>query len=317
MSRRSILFTRDFAHFSGGHLKVFDYFEHARSHAAFEPLISFTQQSIWDETNPWLPMRDQVVDFDPGKSDILFLGGVDWRRCQLSSLDPRTPVINLIQHVRHAVPDQDVYPYLVERAIRICVSDEVEQAIVATGKVNGPVVAIQNGVSLPTIARKKTTPLWIDGIKNVVVADALATRLQAIGYSCVVLRDRVPREAYLQYLADADIAVLLPSPTEGFYLPALEAMTLCNKLVVPDCVGNRGFCFDGRTDQVRGNCFMTDYTLDSIVDGVEAAARASEKKVMSLAKNARNTLHQYSLDNERRQFHQLLDQVDELWNANV
>jgi len=90
------------------------------------------------------------------------------------------PVINLIQHVRHADPGADVHRYLAEPAIRICVSEEVETAILGTGKVVGPTYVIPNGIEpepngpddWPAAAFRQ--PVLVAGTKNRAFAAELA-----------------------------------------------------------------------------------------------------------------------------------------------
>jgi len=48
----TVLFHRDFKSFTGGHLKVWDYFQHVNSSENFNAEISFTPQSNWNN-NPW------------------------------------------------------------------------------------------------------------------------------------------------------------------------------------------------------------------------------------------------------------------------
>ena len=56
--------------------------------------------------------------------------------------------VRFFQHVRHVHEGTERYRYLAERAIRICVSQEVADAVTATGRAHGPVLTIPNGVDL-------------------------------------------------------------------------------------------------------------------------------------------------------------------------
>ena len=78
-SKRVVLFHRDFQRFTGGHLKVWDYFNHVAASPNYEARISFTASSKWDRTNPWFSARDRLVDWNLKKADVLFLAGMDWR----------------------------------------------------------------------------------------------------------------------------------------------------------------------------------------------------------------------------------------------
>ena len=101
----SVLFFRHFNQFSGGHQKVYDYFNHVISSANFSASISFSTTSLWDETNPWFPKyKNLQVKFDPHQFDCLFLAGMDWKVYIVKGAIADKPVINLIQGVRHALP---------------------------------------------------------------------------------------------------------------------------------------------------------------------------------------------------------------------
>ncbi len=60
-SKRTILFHRDYRGFSGGHLNVWQYFNHVRHSPDHVPHISFSKETSWDENNPWLKLRDQAL----------------------------------------------------------------------------------------------------------------------------------------------------------------------------------------------------------------------------------------------------------------
>ena len=146
MNKRSVLFYRHFDRYSGGHQKVFDYFSHLHDADEYRPAISFSSTSEWDESNPWFPDHESI-EFVPNRYDYLFLAGMDWSVYAQRGIDFEKPVINLIQHVRHASSDADVYPFLKHKAIRICVSPEVASAV--RNLANGPVITIANGIEIP------------------------------------------------------------------------------------------------------------------------------------------------------------------------
>ena len=74
--RKVVLFYRDFRRFSGGNLKIWDYFNHVAHSPQHVPRIWFSKETVWDESNPWLRERSFVVESDTQPSaDILFLGG--------------------------------------------------------------------------------------------------------------------------------------------------------------------------------------------------------------------------------------------------
>ena len=93
------------------------------------------------------------------------------------------------------------------------------------------------------------------------------------GIPALCVTDWLPREKLLLLLVSSRIAVMLPNPTEGFYLPALESMRYADITIVPDCVGNRSFCFN------RQNCLIPEYNslaLEAAVHEAMATVTAAE-----------------------------------------
>ncbi len=314
---KSFLFYRDFVRASGGHQKVFDYFRHVQigSHRAS---IAFSAETIWDQSNPWYPnYRHQAVPFAPSDHDYLFLAGVDWLAYQKVGVDPAKPVINLIQHVRHAEPRQPMNPFLTEKAIRICVSRKVEEAIVDTGIVNGPTFVIENGLELPEIVIDKSTDLFIAGMKRPGLGGRIADYFANAGLKVDLVSTRIPRAVFLRRLAAARIALMLPTATEGFYLPGLEAMQYADLAVVPDCVGNRDFCIDAIKDVKRGNCYVPTQNVEDIRRAVDNALAVLDQPVeqQMVKNNALATVAAHSLDRERQAFLDLVSRVDQLWQT--
>ena len=309
--RKSIIFHRDLEEYTGGHQKVADYFAHVKSSSSFDPTIVFSSNSRWDESNPWFPeYQYQSLDYIPANYDYAFLAGMDWQM-YLSSPHPKNqPVINLIQHVRHADPAQPMHQFLSERAVRICVSPEVASAINATGKVNGPVFTIANGIDIPALEpQQKGHDVVIFGPKNPQLAKELNNNLTQQGIHAFCAMDWMPREELLLLLASSRIAVMLPNETEGFYLPALESMRYADITIVPDCVGNRSFCHH------RQNCLMPDYNSAALAAAVcEAIEFLQQPEQLNIFKrNCEATLEYHSLQRECTEFLALMNRLDELW----
>lgn len=284
-----------------------DYFGHLAASKAFVPYISFSSASRWDAFNPWQG-RD-VVEYLPANYDYAFVAGTDWRTYLDAMRPANQPVINLIQHVRHADPAEDVFAYLGQPAIRICVSSQVADAIRQTGKVNGPIFTIPNGVNLPELGLDKVYDLVILGIKQPELALSLYKQFSALGLKILLVSQQVPRMQWFEHLAASRIALVLPHATEGFYLPALEAMKYCDLVVVPDCVGNRGFCKDNQ------NCLMPQYDQESIAATVEKALGLLQNEhVLTVFKREMGeTLRAHSLVQERAAFLALMRDVKNLW----
>ena len=316
MTRKSILFSRHFERYSGGHQKVFDYFSHVNLSDSHSSAISFTDDSIWNETNPWYPKyQDTHVPYLPDDYDQAFLAGTDWQRYLRSSASREKPVVNLIQHVRHGDSASDVFPFLEEKAIRVCVSQAVEEAILNTGRVNGPTLTITNGIEIPRISNTKSIDIYIAGLKNPLFANTLYRLLKDRQVLCQT--DPLPHSVFLDNVSRAKICVLLPHKTEGFFLPALESMALADLTIVPDCVGNSGFCHDTNLEPEIGNCLMPDYSIDSILLAISSAEKILRDPVrcQQIYRNATDTVEDHTLSNERTKFQQLLHDIDELWST--
>lgn len=305
-----VLFYRDFRHYTGGHQKLFDYFSHLRAHPSYRPYIHFTPASRWDETNPWFGLpKKWIAPFEPARFDWLFLAGMDWQAYLAAGLLPDKPVVNLIQHVRHAAPGQDVYPFLKQKAIRICVSQQVADAIQATGRVNGPVFTIPNGHEIGCAPQPRVRDVYILGLKQPALAQALAQRLEQAGHTFLLTTGQCPRDRVLQNMASSRVTVTLPNTTEGFYLPALEAMALSDIAIVPDCVGNRSFCHH------RQNCLMPEMQPEAMAQAVAEALSvvADPQRLVPIRSGADETVKGHTLQQERQAFYRLLDDLGQLW----
>lgn len=312
-ARRRVLFFRDFTGYTGGHQKVADYFSHLDASPSFQPEIAFSSNSVLDESNPWYPFTvRQPVEYLPDKYECIFLAGMDWQAYLPFAERSDKPVVNLIQHVRHADPTADVHPFLTHRAIRICVSEEVATAIQATGKVNGPIFTIPNGHEMPILPEAgREFDVVIVGTKNPELARRLGTSLTSQGLRIRLFDRFAPRGAIFQAMNSSRIGLLLPNSTEGFYLPALEAMNYCELTIVPDCQGNRGFCLDGE------NCLMPDYTLPSLLQAVTDAQRIfiDPQAHSRMRSAAAATIERHSIAGERHQFLTIMMQLDQIWSA--
>jgi len=315
-----VLFYRDLVDHTGGHQKVADYFGHLKSSFKFHPDISFSARTRWDISNPWFPTYlNKSATYNPPEYDFVFLAGTDWQQYLPLAGQVNKPVINLIQHVRHADPASDVFEFLSQPAVRICVSQQVADAIQATGRVNGPVFTIPNGVDLPLLARDKAYDLIVLGIKQPDFAKAIRQRLASSGLRVLVVDQWVPREEWFGLLAASRLALLLPNPTEGFYLPALEAMYYSDLVIVPDCVGNRDFCIPGQ------NCLMPAYELESVLADVNRGIALLDGKDLDnngldgkercaqFKHNAAVAVQAHSLAGERKAFLKIMRDMKHLW----
>ena len=299
----------------GAHLKHAHYVRHTADRARFVPKITFTgaadNNTLEDERlTLWPPNEfEHAARWEPQTDDILFLTGFDWRYLSSGGYDSLpNPRINLIQGVQHAEAGTEQYEYLAQKAVRICVSEEVADAICATGRVNGPVLTIANGIETFCSTRKfKRLPVVIAGYKAPKLAQALADHLAAMGVENRCLTEFMPRGSFLSLLSHSRVAVCLPKVAEGFYLPALEAMGLGCVVVTADCIGNRSFCLHER------NCLIAERNVDSLAEATARALNTGPMKRWWMCGKAMLTARQHSLSRERRQFHRVLKDIDRLW----
>jgi glycosyltransferase involved in cell wall biosynthesis len=249
MASLKMLFHRHFEQYSGGHGKVWDYFNHALA-LGFDARIHFTAESRFDESNPWRDARHRVeTAWQPETAKVLFLAGMDWQAVP-SGLEQGIAVVNLVQSVRHADPSLPLWAFLSRRAHRICVAAEVAAAITGTGMVQGPVQVIPAALRLPQGLSRPRRGVFVDGVKQPVLASARAERLSARGVVVDLSIEYRDRRRYLDDLASCDVAVVLPLAREGFYLPALEAMALGTPVVTLDAIGNREYLRPGINAEV-------------------------------------------------------------------
>jgi len=308
---RTILFYRDFARFTGGHLKVWHYFKHVQNSDRYTPEIVFSADSIWDESNLWhVPGGIRRTSFEGLKPDVVFVGGLDWQAVEpLLEAEPDIPVINLVQSLFHAKPDHLRFQYLKRRALRICVSEQVRDAIVATGIVNGPVYVIPNGMDrneLPSALQEadKDIDLLIAAVKHPGMGMRLSRALQQSGLRIQLLSERLPRADFYAAIRRAHTTVFLPQREEGFYFPALEGMALGTLVICPDCRGNRAYCVP------EVNCLRPEYNYEAILSAVHSAIRLDRVRLAALHAAAAATVINHDLMEERSAFLRLLPELE-------
>jgi glycosyltransferase involved in cell wall biosynthesis len=327
---KTVLFFRNFKGTTGGDLKVWHYFNHVLASAGHRPLIRFSDDSIWDDSNPWRGLDDHIVgpeqDLEQLEPDVLFLSGIDWRNlsAERRKRSP-APIFNLIQGLRaHTVPSAAGYEFVTERAIRISVGAELTEALEADGRVNGPLVTIPNAIDFDEVAgaarhterdtdllivATKTRPYpFVPGVLDwpPELGRRLLPRLERPGRRIHLIDEQVPRPEYLDWMSRSKVTLFLLYRVEACPLSPLEGMALGTVVVSPDCVGNRSFCLPGV------NSFRPDYEDDAIVASVEQALRDYDS-LGEMVEQGIRTARERDLPGERTAFLELLDRADELW----
>lgn len=325
MGVRKVWFHRRYQGLTGGHLKHSHYFGHVVRMPGFAPRIAFTDAPsedalLGERRRLWPGAFRCAARWQPKRGDLLFIAGTDWRYLAEQGLDALLcPRINLVQGLGHAHPGSELHGYLTRRSIRICVSREVQDAIAATGRAEGPILTIPNGTDLAPAdpAGRGFAAAWaarpraaaIVGCKRPHLAKTLAKCLAGMGIQCSAIAEFRPRAAFLELLAASQIAVCLPYEQEGFYLPALEALASGCLLVTQDCIGNRGFC------RHEDNCLIAGASPESLAEAVKTAMQLPAPVRMGMLRRAAATAIEHSLAAERRRFHALLKEIDQLWRT--
>lgn len=305
MKELRILFHRNFLEYTGGHGKVWDYFNHALA-LGWDARVFLGVDSLRDARNPWMQVKERIeTAWQPHACDVLFLAGMDWSALPDFRQPPR-PVVNLLQHVRHAWPEHPLRTFLCAPAQRICVSDAVTEAVLATGEVNGPIVTIPAALELPQMAGQSLLPrsgqILIAGLKAPSLAREVAALLENVGQSVEVLDTPLPRVEYLCKVARAQVLVALPHPAEGFYLPSLEAMALGTPVVSSDCIGSRQYA------RHEHNCLLAPLQADILAASAIRLMRQPEA-ASRLVAAGRRTASDHSIAGERAAFAQVLTNI--------
>lgn len=232
---KSVSFIRHYHGYTGGHQKVRDYIQHFLDLNWQTNLFVDGQSATMPNLFEQIPAVNYQKIYDPGDSDLVFLAGMDWQ--DFLPLGPSNkPVINLIQHVRHADPENPLFQFLSQPAVRVCVSKSVKQAILPHA--NGPVHFIPMGHKIAAEPLKKSNDLYILANKQPELGRRLAHYFAEQNVS-VICHDRyVEKLAVLSAMASSRVSLTLPHHTEGFYLPGIEAMALSDIAIVPDCVAS-------------------------------------------------------------------------------
>jgi len=303
---KKVLFIRNFAGPTGGHVKVYHYLQYVLKSGVAQPQLYLTPTSLRDESNFFLTYPDLIVD-RVGDQDVLFLGGVDWPIADaLGLLASERPIISLLQNVYHANADDPYRRYHHHRATRICNSHEVADAIRSLGTPDGPMHVISSAFPLLDSLRlnwsQRTMDVFLAGFKNPPLADAVASRLASTGVAVDVTTKQIPSDEYHRRMARARVAIVLTLPQEGSPLPPLAAMGLDVAVVCPETPGIHDYCRSGET------ALLPERDADALAT---AARRLLTDGALSthLRANGRRLAERRTLENEYAQFRPILYQV--------
>ncbi|MBT1064909.1 hypothetical protein KJY73_15050 [Bowmanella sp. Y26] len=244
-------------------------------------------------------------NYRPDLADIVFLAGMDWDD-YLPFANDAQPKINLIQHVRHGDKQHPLFKFLSHRAIRLCVSEAVRQAILPYA--NGPCLTIRMGHKIPLLTYPKSTQLYILATKNPELGGRVKNDAIKLGLS-VVLHDKpVERHVVHQSMAQSIVTLTLPNKTEGFYLPGIEAMALSDWAIVPDCVASREYSSSFANVTV---CERDTAACIYAVQGALASYRGVSGRLRRWM--GKRIAQSYSLRAEQRAVQKVFQQIPSLW----
>jgi len=299
-----LLLVRHFRRPTGGNIKLRDYFLHAASHPAIDADMWFASGAQSAESDIWSEVDPRHLVRDPCFADYRFIcvNGKDWPL--LPADTGPSEIIHFVQHAGY-LDDPVLRGYLARPAYRLCTTAALRDAIAPVA--NGPVTHVPIGVADGFFAearQAREVKVAIIGSKQPVFAMELAGRLRLLGLAPVVIGDSwLPHKDMAALFRSAEILVALPLPTEGFFLPALEAMAAGCVVVTNDAVGNRGHCIAGETclQPPRGD-------IDAHVAAIVEALNDAELR-RHLVEGGRRVAAPHSMAAERAAFHEFLNAI--------
>ncbi|BFT31567.1 hypothetical protein D210916BOD24_27430 [Alteromonas sp. D210916BOD_24] len=297
MNKKKISFLRHYHGYTGGHQKVRDYLAHFIN-LDWTPTL-FLSNKAKTNTNLFSDLDNVVYEqkYQPEAADVAFLAGMDWQY-YLPKRQPNQPVINLIQHVRHADPSEQLFKFLQEPAIRLCVSQAVTDAI--SPYANGPCHTIRMGHRFPSIQSPIKREIYILASKQPELGNELASWATELGYRTLCHTSTQEKKDVMMSMASSRLTVALPHKTEGFFLPGIEAMYYSKMAVVPECVANKEYY------SRFANIVMPKYTKQDIQLAIKSALNQPLSMTKMRSYMGKRIAKSYSLENERKELKQHL-----------
>ncbi|GGO63578.1 glycosyltransferase [Bowmanella pacifica] len=306
MSRKTVSFHRRYLAYTGGHQKVRDYMGHLLAQDSFSLRLWLENRSAIQPTLfEGIDKVSYESEYRPDLADIVFLAGMDWDD-YLPFASEAQPKINLIQHVRHGNKHHPLFKFLSHRAIRLCVSEAVRQAILPHA--NGPCFTIRMGHEFPKVTYPKVFQLYILATKNPDLGISVRDKAAKLGLS-VILHDKpVERSAVHQAMSQSLVTLALPNNTEGFYLPGIEAMALSDWAIVPDCIASREYSLSS------ANISVCERDSEACIAAIqEALVRGRGISGIIRRWKGRRIAQSYSLKTEQLAVQRVFQQIPSLW----
>lgn len=296
--------------FRGAQMKTWDFFHHIKAHPEFNPIMEFHPDSEWSPVVPWPEQAVLGPQTHLEEPDWYCLkGGNDWKLFEQShQLKANATVISPIVNYRVLDERHHSNQLLGRPAVRVCPSPDLASAVRSHPLTRGLVYAIPNGIDIhldrAVPFNEKTTDLLIVAYKRPQSGKIIRDQLSASGVVRVKMLEKpVAHAAFLDLLADARVILHLPQDTEANYIPGLEGMLQGGVSIMPDCRGNRFYVNDGE------NGFIGTYDLEWLVKQVKAVLSRPDEALNKISMQAREQARQFSLEHERAQWHQMLDEI--------
>jgi hypothetical protein len=306
LNQKTIAFHRQYWAYSGGHQKVRDYLLHTVASGVYVPhLWSENLSKIQARLFMDLPGVTLSDEYQPHKANVAFLAGMDWQAYH-PFFDEKQIKLNLIQHIRHGDKKHPLHQFLRHKAIRLCVSEAVKEAIKPYA--NGPCYTIRMGHDIPTLEEPKVHELYILATKQPLLGKEIFDWATKLGLNVVIHANPVERELVHQTMAQSQVVIVLPNKTEGFFLPGIEAMALADWAVVPDCIASREYCLS------YANVSSCALTLSDCIRGiVQARGNLSRWPIRFLQWRGKRICSGYSLAKEQQSYSEILRELEQIW----
>lgn len=299
MNEITFSFFRNYEKYTGGHKKFYDYLNHTKAIEGVKCKL-FVQNDC--KVMPGLfsdiPDVQYQHEYNPNTCNVVFLAGMDWQY-YLPHRRSEDVIVNLVQHVRHGDNTHPLFNFLQYKALRLCVSEAVKDAIAPYA--NGRCVIVPIGHDIPYLQLDKEYDLYILAKKNVNFGKAIAKWAESKGLAYKLHDCLVSKEEVSVAMAKSRVSLVLPNPTEGFFLPGIEAMALSDRAVVPDCIANREYCLENT------NAIMCDYSIETVRMTISRSLELLETSMQQHQKLRGEALaRSYTITKEREIYHQLI-----------
>ncbi|MEZ5471428.1 MAG: hypothetical protein R3E90_06585 [Marinicella sp.] len=293
--------------FRGAQLKTWDYFNFINSHPKFEAKIKFHQSSEWSDDVTW--EKKQVLRggelFE--RPDLLVLkGGQDWLLFKKQFNYSDIPIISPIVNYRVLNEDHPSNQLLELAAVRVCPNSDLKNKLIHYPKTKGQVVCIPHGVNLPSKLipiNHKNIDLLIIALKNKKLGRQVFDYYKTFGKNVVFIDNYISHQEFMHKISVSKVSLHLPQPAETFYIPGLESLSMGVITIMPDCLGNIDY-----VKKIEGG-FLCGYNFDEIINKTNWILNLPLDQLDVFSQQAFLQSKAFSIEKERLQWHELLEQV--------